>query len=82
DAFYEFVVADSAGPTGQDVEVAISNGFSGGYQLYRNGSADTDFSNDTAVGGCYTTAHSYADLAAGTYYLVAKGTSVAGGAAQ
>ena len=76
------MVADSAGPAGQDVEVAISNGFSGGYQLYRNGGPDSSFGNDTTVGACYTATHTYADLTAGTYYLVAKGTSVAGGAAQ
>jgi hypothetical protein len=76
DAFYEFTVA-GASPT-KNVEVSITNGFNGAYQLYRD---DGGFTADDAVSTCQTAAHSYA-LANGKYFVVVKGRAVASGAAE
>jgi cysteine-rich repeat protein len=75
DAYYEFTLASAP----KNVEVSITNGFNGAFQLYRD---DGSFTNNDNIGSCYTSTHTYALTTTGKYFLVVKGRSVVAGAAE
>ncbi len=74
DDYYEFTVSSVP----KRVQVSLT-GFSGAFQLYRD---DGSFTPDDAILGCSASSQTYTLTTAGKYFLVVKGLSVAGGAAE
>src|SRR5262249_57993224 len=63
DAYYEFQLNSAP----KNVEVSLTNGFGGAFQLYRD---DGSFTSDDNIGGCFTSTHSYNLTTTGKYFLI------------
>ncbi|MDD9969628.1 MAG: hypothetical protein OXR73_25510, partial [Myxococcales bacterium] len=80
DAFYEFQIADAGG---RDIHVDVTGSAvaTPAFALFRDDGTLGDRSDDTNI-GCATNSQTFADLPAGTYYVVAKSTTTENGEAD
>ncbi|MDD9946172.1 MAG: hypothetical protein OXU20_34320, partial [Myxococcales bacterium] len=80
DAFYEFQIADAGG---RDIRIDVTGSAvaTPAFALFRDDGTLGDRSDDTNI-GCATNSQTFADLPAGTYYVVAKSTTTENGEAD